>query len=177
MARGQAEAANAQLATTNDIGNKAGAQSQGVFGAAWPAIQNQLTPSATTQSALTQLPMRAAGAAFNAADQSAQNRMAKTNNSAGFTGGADKLARDKAAAMSTAGLQGQEAVQNLQNEGVKNATGMFGTSQDTMAKMYGMGAPTLQARAAGLSGDQIAQGYIGAIGKPLGFGSGNQGNG
>jgi hypothetical protein len=165
MARGQAQAADAQLGLTNQVAGQQGAQAQGILGVDMPAVMNQINPSATTRSAMTQLPTQGANAAFNARQQSNAQRVAKTNNSAGYGALSDKLAMDKGQADSTAALQGQTAITNLQNEGVKNAGNLFGVSTDTMAKMYGLGPSTLQARAAGQSGDQAAQGWISTIGK------------
>ena len=132
--------AQQQLNTTNAAAGGQGANAGQIFGTDWAAIQNQMNPSAKTTEAFTQLPMDAANSAFAGAQQSAQQRMAKTNNSAGYGALADKLARGKATADSTAALQGTEALQNLQNEGIKNAGNLFGTSEDTMAKLYGISA-------------------------------------
>ncbi len=163
MARGQAQAADAQLGLSNTVAGQQGGLASGVFGADWPAVQNQINPNGATRNALTQLPTQGANAAFNARQQAASQRVAKTNNSAGYGELSDKLAMDKGQADATAALQGQKAVTDLQGEGIKNAGNLFGVSTDAMAKMYGLGPGTLQARAAGLSGDQIAQGYLGLI--------------
>lgn len=147
MARGQAQAADQAIATNNTQASAAGNQASQAFGMDMPAIQQQLNPTPQTTAALTQLPVTAANSAFEAAKTNATNRMARTNNSAGYGDTIDKLAMDKAKAGSNAVLQGQEAVQNLKNEGVKNLGGLFGISQDTMAKLYGTQPGLLQARA------------------------------
>lgn len=126
-----------QLATDNAAGTTAANNGQQVFGTDWSAIQGQLKPSTQTTQALTQLPMQAANSALAGVQQSAAQRVAKTNNSAGYTALADKLGRDKATADSNAALQGQEAIQNLKNEGIKNSNQLFGVNEDTMAKLYG----------------------------------------
>lgn len=149
MARGQAAAANAAIGNADLTAGRSANTANQVFGVDWPAIQNQINPDAATRAALTQLPQQAAGSAFDAAKASATNRMARTRNTAGFSELTDKLARDAAAAQSTAALKGQEAVTNLQNEGIKNAGNLFGVSEDTMAKLYGTIPGLLQGRAAG----------------------------
>lgn len=147
MARGQVQAANAAIGNADVTATRAGNTAGQVFGVDWPAIQNQINPDSNTRAALTQLPQQAAGSAFDAAKQSATNRMARTRNTAGFSELTDKLARDAAAAQSTAALKGQEAVTNLENEGIKNAGNLFGVSEDTMAKLYGTVPGLLDARA------------------------------
>ncbi len=138
MARGGL--AQQQLNTTNAVAAGQAGDAGQVFGTDWNAVQQQLNPSDATKAALTQTPMNAANAAFAAAQQNATNRVAKTNNSAGYGSQMDDLALKKAQADSAAALSGQNAILNLQNEGVKNAGGLFGTSEDTMAKLYGTSA-------------------------------------
>lgn len=147
MARGQAQAADRAVGNANLTATRAGDTANQVFGVDWPAIQNQINPDAATRNALTQLPQQAAGSAFDAAKQSATNRMARTRNSAGFSELTDKLARDAAAAQSTAALQGQKAITDLQSQGIKEAGNLFGVSEDTMAKLYGTIPGLLDARA------------------------------
>jgi hypothetical protein len=149
MAREQTQAANAAIGNADLTATRAGNQGNQVFGTDWSAIQGQINPSSATVNALTQLPQQAAGSAFDAAKTSATNRMARTRNTAGFSELTDKLARDSAAAQSTAALKGQEAVQNLENTGIENAGKLFGVSSDTMAKIYGTVPGLLDARAKG----------------------------
>lgn len=125
-----------QIQADNGVAAGNATEASNVFGTDWGAIQNQINPSTATRQALTQLPMQSANSALAGAQQSAQQRVAKTNNSAGYTALADKFGRDKATADSTAVLQGSEAIQNLQNEGIKNAGNLFGVTSDTAAKMY-----------------------------------------
>jgi hypothetical protein len=165
MARGQAAAADTAVGNVNAVAGQAGQTGAKIFGMDMPAIQQQINPSAATRAAFTQLPQRAAGSAFDAAKQSATSRMARTNNSAGFSELTDKLARDAAVAQSDAALKGTEAISNLQNEGIKNAGNLFGVSQDTMAKLYGTVPGLLEGRAAGTKGWNVGVG-------PVKFGSG-----
>lgn len=149
MARGQAQAADSALKTNNAAATTAANQGSQVLGMDMPAIQGQINPTPQTTAALTQLPVTAANSAFEAAKTNATNRMARTNNSAGYGDTIDKLAMDKAKAGSTAVLQGQNAIQNLKNEGIKNTGQLFGISQDTMAKLYGTQPGLISGRAAG----------------------------
>jgi hypothetical protein len=133
-----------------DAGAKAAAQNSGTqagaaFGMDMPAIQNQLNPNAATRSALTQVPIDAANSAFGAAQANDTNRVARTRNSAGYGATEDRLAMDKAKADSAAALQGQNAIQNLQNEGVKNAGQLFGVADSTIAPLYNAAAANTNA--------------------------------
>lgn len=117
-----------------------GNQANQVFGTDWAAIQQQMNPSTKTTEALTQLPIDAANSALAGAQQSAQQRVARTNNSAGYTALADKFGRDKAQADSMAALQGQKSIQDLQNEGIKNAGNLFGVADKTQGDLYNAGS-------------------------------------
>ena len=142
-----------------------GQQANSVFGTDWAAVQNQMNPSAATKGALTQLPMDAANSAFGAAQGNATNRMARTNNSAGYGSQMDDLAQKKAQADAQATLQGQNSIQNLQNEGIKNAGQLFGVADSSQTNLYNAGS-----NAVGASYDwtkalqpvgQVAQGFLG----------------
>ena len=141
--------AGKQMGIDDAAAKGAAATGSSVFGMLQPGIQNQLNPSATTVNALTQLPTEAANANFATAQQNATDRMARTNNSAGYAGMADKLAMDKAKAGSAAALQGQNAVLGLQNTGVKNASDVYGIAQKTMADLYGAGTDAAKAGGVG----------------------------
>ena len=108
--------------------------------------------------------MDAANSAFGVAQSNATNRLAKTNNSAGYGATQDRLAADKAKADSTAALQGQEAITNLQNEGVKNAGQLFGVADSTIAPLYNAAAANTNASwdwTKAFDPSQIAQGFLG----------------
>lgn len=147
MPRDLGPTASAGVAQTNAAAANSGETANSLYSMAQPAIQNQLNPNAQTRASLTQLPMQAANSAFGAAQQNAAQRVAKTNNSAGYSNLSDKLAMDKGKADSTAALEGQQAIQGLQNEGVKNASNLYGINQETMAKLYGIGPEWINSQA------------------------------
>ena len=164
MARGQAQAANNQLNTTNAVAGQQGTEAQG--------LENQLTPGYTSMmdtgymnpteaNAATTSEMGAATAPFQSAGFQANNTAAATHNAAGVPAQQDQLAlqEGQTAGQTAAGLQ-QQKMTNQQ-------AGMYGLqneqqlNQQSMNSMYGLGPGTFQARAAGGSGDQAALGWAG----------------
>jgi hypothetical protein len=164
MARGQAQVAQNQLDTTNAVAGTQGAEAQG--------IENKLTPGYTSMmdtgymdpteaAAATTSEMGAASAPFQAAKFDANNTAAATHNAAGVPAQQDQLAlqEGQTAGQTAAGLQQQKMTN--QQAGMYGLQGEQQMNQGTMNSMYGLGPGTLQARAAGQSGDQTAMGYLG----------------
>jgi len=165
MARGQAAAANAQLATTNAAAQNQGQQAQ--------ALENQLTPGYTSlmntgyfdpaeQAAATTSEMGAAAAPFQSAQFRANNTAAATNNASGQAANADALALEQGQAAGGAAANLQNQTMQNQLAGAYGLTGLEQGNQQTMANLYGLGPGTLQARAAGQSGGQEALGWTNA---------------
>lgn len=181
MARGQSQAASAQLTKTNAVGDQENTEAQG--------LENQLIPGYTSLmdtgylspeegSAATTSEMGAATQPFESADFTAKNNAAATHNASGVAEQEDQLALEK-------GQAAGGAAEDLQNQKMQNQeAGMYGLNQLEQGNqgfaenMYGLGPATLQARAAGESGDQLATGYINAaanvIGAVKGGGSGGK---
>lgn len=152
MARGQAQAADKQLSTTNAIGADERSRQQ--------ALENKLMPGYTSlmntgfmspaeENAARTSEMGAAEQPFESAGFTAANRAAATHNAADLTAEEEQLARDKGLATGT-------AAENFQKEKMNNElAGMYGIGQlrsedlNAMQAMYGMGPSTLNARAAG----------------------------
>lgn len=167
MARGQAQAADAQLAKTNAAGDRAGATGSGIFGVEMPVVTNQLQNPGydpKTADAIRRSGMDATNSAFDAAKFSAAQRAGATGNDAAFYSSQNDLAQKRGQQLATGATNaevkiGDAALQDRQ-KAISEATGLYGISQDTMSKLYGMGPGTLGARAAGPSGDQGAQGWV-----------------
>ena len=175
IAKGQAQAANKQLATTNQIG--AGQLQQA------GQLESQLIPDYTSmlnegytpqqQSAMTTAGMGAVGSSVDAAQQSARNDAARTNNAAGLNENADKLALEGGVAQGdeAAGLQKSFADQQQKNQqtGLAGLEGLYNTNSGVGAGMYGLSPGILQARAAGGNTlGNIAGSLIGAAGAAAG---------
>lgn len=196
MAKGQREAADNSLKNTNaiagseqDLRNTMTApytnNASSMFGVAAPIVQ-QMTQNPGYDTA-TKANMRndvfgGVNEAFDATQQNAQNRVARTGNSAGFADMSDSLARSKAQtnAQTAGGLDvqfaneaerqkeaGLSAASGLYNNSADAASKMFGIGSDTMSKLYGLAPSTLQARAAGQNGAQQFADVFSAL-KPKG---------
>lgn len=163
MARGQAQAADSQLAKTNTVAANQGAEAQ--------TLENKLTPGYTSlmdtgylspqeEEAADTSGMGAATQPFQSAQFQEKNNAAATRNGADLTAGEDQLALEEG---QTAGNEANTLEANkLSNQ----EAGMYGLQQlesgnlQSSDQMYGLGPGTLSARAAGPSGDQLATGYI-----------------
>jgi hypothetical protein len=139
-----------------------------------PAVGEQLQHpgfDSRTENAIMGEGMGTATAAFDAADQNASNRVARTRNPAGYAELAGRLARDKATATSDAARKGRITVasnrQDQQQQGIENATNLYGIDSETMRALYDLGPSTLGARAAGpsvYSGLSAAGDFMSGIG-------------
>ena len=116
--------------------------------------------------------MGALASPFAAAKTAMTNSAARTNNSAGLTAGQDALARGQGIAAGQQSAANQTAfandAQQQEAQAQQGLAGIYGINQDTMAKLYGLGPGTLQARAAGPSGDQTAMSWLQTIGQGIG---------
>jgi hypothetical protein len=171
MAKGQAQAAGNQLATTNAIGQQQQQQAGQLEAGLIPSYENMLTEGYTPaqQSAMTTGALGSTAASYGAAGQDAVNSAARTNNASNLTAQQDQQALDKGVGMGqeTAGLQQQFANRQQQNQqlGLEGLSQLYGTNQQAANSMYGLGPGTLQARAAGQNtGLAIAGDVLGAAG-------------
>lgn len=166
MARGQAQAADTQLSTTNAVAGQQGAEAQQLESGLIPGYTSLMDTgylSPQEEEATVSGGMGAATQPFKSAEFSATNRAAATRNPADLTAQQDQLALEEG---QTAGNEANTLEENkLQNQ----ESGMYGLQQleagnlQSSDQMYGLGPGTLQARAAGQSGDQLATGYINAL--------------
>lgn len=174
MARGQAQAAGKQLNLTNQAAAGAGSTANQIYGTMMPAVNQEIqTPGydAATKAAMTTAGMGGIGSSYGSQAEQASERAARTRNAAGAGALQEALARNKGIAEGNeaAGLQKQFAdfADQQRQQGIKTAADLYGVNQDVMARLYGLGPSTLQARAAGPGWAQgfkdVAQG-IGALG-------------
>lgn len=123
-------------------------QATGISGTLLPAYQSILSNpgySAADKSAITQNTLGGLGASFGAAQDTAMNRTARTNDSAGFGETLDELARERGRQTSTAesGLQEKFADTALseRDKALSGLSNLYGVDTDTMAKLYSPGSP------------------------------------
>jgi hypothetical protein len=173
MAKGQAQAANKNLATTNQIGANELTESNQLEGQLLPgytSLMNTGYLNPQQKEAATTSEMGAATAPFAAADTQATNRAAATRNPSDLTAQQDQLAIEK-------GQAAGGAADTLQSQQMQNQeAGMYGINQlqagnqAAATSMYGLGPSTLQARAAGGPNPilGLAQSALGAAGAAAG---------
>ena len=178
MARGQKEAANTQLARTNQAAEDEGnwgtqlmqpyqQQSSQMYGLAQPTVQQMLQRpgySDASKSNMRNETLGGVASAHDAAARSAMDRGTRTGNAAGYNDLAAELARGKGREMGQAtgalDLQFENEAQRQRETGLNAASGLYGISNDALAKiygirsgtkadLYGLGPQTLGARAAG----------------------------
>jgi hypothetical protein len=165
MARGQVGASEKQLGKTNavagDQGNKAN------------ALENELIPGYTSlmdtgyfspaeEAAATTSEMGATAAPFSSAEFEGRNRAAATRNPADATAQSDQLALEEGRAAGDTAASLQEQKMHNQEAGMYGLSNLQGENLHAMESMYGLGPGTLEARAAGKSGDELTAGYINA---------------
>jgi hypothetical protein len=162
MARGQVQAADNQLDLTNSIGGEYNGQAEELQGKLIPgytSLMNTGYLSPEEETAATTSEMGSATAPFASAGFQASNRAGATRNASDLTAQQDQLALEEGQTAGQAAdvLQGQKM--HNQEEGMAGLSGLEGEDLEAMEKMYGLGPGTLQARAAGESGDQLLAGY------------------
>jgi hypothetical protein len=156
VARGQKEAANQQLATTNAAATGAGANAAAINPAVTAGYMDLVKNPGydqTTKNAMAGTAFAAGNEAYDTASAGAAGKVSRTRNDAGYADLLDSMSRGRAetSANTGAGLQKifADNAQAQQQAGLKGLAGLYGIDEDTMAKLYGLGPGTLQARAAG----------------------------
>jgi len=165
--RASIDATNAQLL----------AQRAGVGNTALSGFQNMLANPGFTQAqqaAITGATQGSLGSAFDALSQRAANRVARTNNSAGFSDTLDQLARSQGQQQAGAAQRNQIAfannAQQQQGEALSGLSGLFGIDSNMLSRTLGIPSELLATRAkvtpAGTSGLKLG---FGPVGLNLGF--------
>lgn len=163
MARGQAGASDAQLHKTNDVAIAQGKETQN--------LENQVMPGYTSlmdtgylspeeEHAATTSEMGSATQPFQSMEFKAGNRAAATRNPADLTAEDTQLALDEGRTAGGAAEQLQKEKMANQISGMEGIAGQEAGNRHTMESMYGLGPGTLDARAAGKSGDELGMGWV-----------------
>lgn len=137
-----------------------------------PGIQNLLTSpgySPAEQSAITQEGMGAARTAYDALRESAQNRLARTNNAAGYNELDAQLGRQEAQNLGQQARQNQIAFANEQQRrrlaGLSALGQTYGIDTNLLGRTMGVPAQLLGTRAAASSGSTLGGlgGFFGGL--------------
>jgi hypothetical protein len=127
------------LNTQQQLGNSVASQLQNI------ASNPGLSPA--DQAAVTAQSQGALSSAFGALQQSAQNRVARTNNSAGFADLTDELARQQGIAQGNQAQQNQLAFSNTafnrQMAALQGLSGVFGVDSNLLGRTLGIPAELL----------------------------------
>src|SRR6266852_9837883 len=133
------------------------------------SIANNPGLSPADKAAVTAQSQGALGSAFDALQQSAMNRAARTRNSAGFADLTDDLARQKGIAEGNQSQQNQLAFSNTafqrQMAALQGLSGLFGVDTNLLGRTLGIPAELLKARANASGG---GGGFFSALGSALG---------
>lgn len=137
-----------------------------------PQYQSQaLNPglSAADKAAITGQTMGALGSAYDALQQSAANRVARTRNAAGFGELADDLARQRGREAAGLAQQDQLAFSNAayqrQMAALQGLSGLFGVDTSLLGRTLGIPADLVNARA---NASRSSGGFFSSLGSSLG---------
>jgi len=162
-----------QLASLNALNQQYLGQQQQIGNTLLPQYQSILNNpglSPADKAAITGQSQGALASAFDALQQSAQNRLARTRNSAGFSEVADELARQKGISEGNQAQQNQLAFTNTafqrQMAALQGLSGLFGIDSNLLGRTLGIPAELLNARSnATRTG---GGGFFSALGSGLG---------
>jgi len=162
-----------QLASLNAMNQQFLGQQQQVGNTLLPQYQSILNNpglSAADKAAVTGQSQGSLASAFDALQQSAQNRLARTRNSAGFGELTDELARQKGIAEGNQAQQNQLAFTNTafqrQMAALQGLSGLFGVDSNLLGRTLGIPAELLNARANASRSN--GGGFFSALGSGLG---------
>ena len=161
-----------QLASTNALNQQFLSQQQQVGNTLLPQYQSILNNpglSPADQAAVTGQSQGALASAFDSLQQSAQNRLARTRNSAGFGELTDELARQKGIAQASQAQQNQMAFTNTafqrQMAALQGLSGLYGVDSNLLGRTLGIPSQLLNTRANASRG---GNGFFSALGSGLG---------
>lgn len=136
---------NAQLAQQNATNQQLLNQNQALYNQLTPAYQNLLAnPGYTSaqQAAILGQSMGALGSAFNALQNNAANRAARTKNEAGYNDLLDQLARQYGTSAASTAQQAQIAFANKQQSdqlaALQGLSGIYGTDSSLLGRAMGI---------------------------------------
>jgi hypothetical protein len=161
-----------QLTDTNALTQQFLGQQQQVGNALLPQYQkivNNPGLSAADKAAVTNQSQGSLASAFDSLQQSAQNRLARTRNSAGFGDLTDDLARQKGMASAAEAQNNQLAFSNAafqrQMAALQGLSGLYGVDTNLLARSLGIPAELLNVRANASRG---GNGFFSSLGSSLG---------
>jgi hypothetical protein len=167
------ELTDQQLASLNSLNQQFLGQQQQVGNLLIPQYQSILNNpglSSADQAAVSGQSQGALSSAFDSLQQSAQNRLARTRNSAGFSALADELARQKGIAEAGQAQQNQLAFSNTafqrQMAALQGLSGLFGVDSNLLGRSLGIPSELLNVRANASRG--TGGGFFSALGSGLG---------
>jgi hypothetical protein len=142
-----------QLASLNSLNQQFLGQQQQIGSTLIPQFQSILNNpglSPADKVAVTGQSQGALASAFDSLQQSAQNRLARTRNSAGFGGLTDELERQKGIAQAGQAQQNQLAFTNTafqrQMAALQGLSGLFGVDSNLLGRTLGIPAELLNVR-------------------------------
>jgi hypothetical protein len=161
-----------QLASINALNNQfLGAQQQ-VGSTLLPQYQSILANpglSPADKAAVTGATQGSIASAFDSLQQAAQNRVARTNNAAGFGDLEDDLSRQKGIAQSNQAAQNQLTFSNTafqrQMAALQGLSGLYGVDTNLLSRSLGIPAELLNARA---NASRNQGGFFSSLGSSLG---------
>ena len=161
-----------QLASLNSLNQQFLNQQQQVGNTLLPQFQSILNNpglSSADKAAVTGQSQGALASAFDSLQQSAQNRLARTRNSAGFGELTDELARQKGIAEAGQAQQNQLAFTNTafqrQMAALQGLSGLFGVDSNLLGRTLGIPAELLNVRN---NASRSSGGFFSALGSGLG---------
>jgi hypothetical protein len=174
MSRAQTQTQNLtdqQLSSINALNQQFLNQQQqtgNLLSSQYQSILNNPGLSPAQQSAITAQSQGSIASAFDSLQQSAANRVAATNNSAGFSELTDELARQKAIAEGNQAQQNQLAFANtaFQNQmsALQGLSGLYGVDSNLLGRTLGIPTQLLGVRAS----VSRPSGFFSALGGSLG---------
>jgi hypothetical protein len=160
-----------QLASINSMNQQFLNQQQQLGSVLGPQYQSMLANpglSAADKAAITGQSQGAISSAFDSLAQSAKNRVARTNNAAGFADLEDDLARQKGIAQGNQAAQNQLNFSNVayqrQLDALQGLAGLYGVDSNLVSRGLGIPADLLNARA----NASRSSGFFSSLGSTLG---------
>lgn len=168
--KGPTGAAKQQGNLLNTQATQQGQMATTLFGQAQPAIQQDINnPGYNTQqqNAIINSGIQAANAPFASAADQAARTAAQSRDSAGVDVALDSMARQKAIADANAAQQAQIDIannaQSQRQQGIADTSQLFGTTEGTMANLYGATTPLFGQQQPSVLG-QLGSAALGAAG-------------
>jgi predicted alpha/beta hydrolase len=166
-----------QLANQNAMNQALSNQGQSLSNTAAGGYQNLLSNPGFTpaqQSAITNQSMGALSSAFGALAQSAANRVARTNNSAGYSALLDDLARQQGQQTASLAQQNQFGFANQAKQdqftALRGLSGLYGVNSSLLGRTLGIPSQLLNTRTQLANAPGFGTSFAQALGGVLGGG-------